>query len=184
VSCDRCDGRGRTEGLIACAKCKTLGAVACDFCGGSGLAGFDFFPQPVWHAVARVRSRLASRRLEAVLAAPPARGGAVALSDVLTRRYATVARWRAVLLGLPDPPRSPDGLDHADVTHAVSEPVARLLAKADLDIAQTLAALATAVRKAVPVPHDDDRQAYQKARADVLQEWAADLSRAAPSKPS
>lgn len=47
VKCAGCDGARKVEGEFACARCFTLGATCCEFCCGSGRAGYAFFPESI-----------------------------------------------------------------------------------------------------------------------------------------
>jgi hypothetical protein len=61
--CHTCDGSGHAEGPgEACTACMSLGASPCDFCGGSGLATYNFVPGELRPAVAMARTQMAIAR--------------------------------------------------------------------------------------------------------------------------
>jgi len=75
--CDVCQGRGRSEDRDTCDYCLGLGYASCNFCGGSGLVGYDAIPPELRVGAAVERIREASRQLDAMMRRPatPSPGG-------------------------------------------------------------------------------------------------------------
>jgi hypothetical protein len=101
-TCDGCMGSCRTDdGRGPCWKCLSLGATACDFCGGSGFATYSFLPEPVRAAVAAARTSQAANRSAELLAWPlptnVARGQLQATRKVLAKELVSLRREIAVL---------------------------------------------------------------------------------------
>lgn len=100
--CERCEGSGHAEVKAdACLSCFGLGAAACDFCGGSGLATYNFVPAGLRAAVASVRMSSAVRQVEtwarqpsAPALGPSARVVRRATVEQLTRVARTIAILR------------------------------------------------------------------------------------------
>jgi hypothetical protein len=99
--CERCEGSGRAEvPTDACLSCSGLGAARCDFCGGSGLATYNFVPAGLRAAVASVRSQSAVAQVDKWGGAPfaPARGlGAAAARKAVVEELTKTSRIVAIL---------------------------------------------------------------------------------------
>lgn len=68
--CDVCQGRGRSEDRDTCDYCLGLGYASCNFCGGSGLVGYDAIAPELRVGVAVERIKEASRQLDAMMRRP------------------------------------------------------------------------------------------------------------------
>ncbi|HEX2971524.1 MAG TPA: hypothetical protein VHP11_04290 [Tepidisphaeraceae bacterium] len=68
--CESCGGRGvRAEGPF-CDTCAALGQSRCEFCDGTGLATYSFFPPELWLPVIVDRSRLAIHQVSYLVGHP------------------------------------------------------------------------------------------------------------------
>lgn len=82
--CEACGGQGvRAEGPF-CDTCAALGQTRCEFCDGTGLATYSFFPPELWLPIILDRSRLAIRQVNQLLAHPvPASASEAYLTNLI-----------------------------------------------------------------------------------------------------
>jgi hypothetical protein len=145
VHCPTCSGAGRTEGTLACTACRTLGVVPCDFCAGSGLAGYSFFPAGFDEAIASARVEGMARWLDANATsrratARPAERRPDAKAAL--RRYLNLRRANGVFANALEMLRSRASNDQAEA--------ARLAAKCWLGLARTELEMSNALGQLVP----------------------------------
>ena len=63
-ACANCGGSGIRDDIFCCRTCAGLGKSRCDFCGGSGLATYNYFPDGLRFDVLRGRVQLAAINLD------------------------------------------------------------------------------------------------------------------------
>lgn len=170
IKCDHCLGRGKVNVYHGCRDCLTLGATPCEFCTGSGLAGYGFFPSGVRLWIAADRIDRAYQRLMHVTEVPI---DGLVFRDELVRRYAQLNGLRAIFdnglqeLRLSEDPRLPEVLRLASRAW-------RGLARSEVESSHSLARLAVAPsRSRGPAAQDD---LFEKDRQRILEEEAIRLA--------
>jgi hypothetical protein len=172
--CEHCGGRGRTEGDMPCSHCHSLGAAACDFCAGSGLAGYSFFPRALQVHVALARVERAVRHLAERGTKPsPALARHRQSSKDLLRHYRQLACAWAILKNATDLLQRRSDLPHAASARLVSR-CWRGLAKAEADMSRTLTRFVQHVRAGSAL-RDDDARRFDEERMCLLEEEAGRL---------
>lgn len=170
VTCLRCEGTGRTDNTLACRSCRSLGAMRCDFCGGSGFAGYSFIPQELQADVALVRFEHASTMVsdsEQTLSTLSSQHEHPLRNSLTT--YCHLARVHAIMANVLDLVRSGIDQPHDDT--------ARLLARCWRGLAQVEEKLSQSIRSFVALsraksPQHVDDGGFENDRSSLLEEEA------------
>ncbi|MGE5610513.1 MAG: hypothetical protein ACM359_14780 [Bacillota bacterium] len=82
--CEACGGRGARPDGPFCDTCVATGQSRCEFCDGTGLATYSFFPPELWLPIIVDRSRLAIHGVNHLLAHPvPASSSEAHLTELI-----------------------------------------------------------------------------------------------------
>ena len=169
-ACNTCNGTGRADGRFACVPCRTLGVLPCDFCAGSGVATYSFFPAGIQSAIAEQRVNSATTRLEAIVANSPRMNVPPGQEKrVIGREYLKVFRLHAIFqnaLGLSYT-RNING--HAETARLASRSW-RGLAQSEITMARLLKRLVVHALQTATVVNDEARQLFEQERARLLTE--------------
>jgi len=186
VTCERCEGEGRADDGSWCRACLTLGNIACAFCGGSGLATYDFFPLGIQGSVIHTRTLLTIDQLLDVLESPlpsPTPANAASLVGALMARTKQLSRIRSVLRNSLEAARGE--VDHHPEDRGILAKLAlrswRALCRTELELARALNALADAFSSTASPPiagGGGDRKSIEE-RDAILNEEACRMEASA-----
>jgi hypothetical protein len=177
IHCERCAGSGKTEDLFGCPACRTLGSIACDFCGGSALAAYNFFPAAIWYDIALRRVELATRNVEAcALAASRSRAGKDTGPKSFLQNYSDLLRSRAVFANCMELVRRHLNQPQAIVARLVAR-CWRAMARTEMELSHVLTDLCSASR--VQASHDEASARFLEDRVGLFEEEALRLTQSA-----
>ena len=190
-TCPGCGGGGHGEDRrFACRTCSSLGAVSCDFCGGSGFATYSFVPEPLRASVAASRVALAAHRvadhLKRPLPANVAREQLSALRKTLARQLLGLQRDVAILANAAQAARE------LRASRAVPRPFAgRLFTTASQHaraaqrrVGAVLQMLSKVSRLLGSFTADPDAAAFEEERAELFESLARAVTQSAARRSS
>lgn len=184
--CVQCRGSGQGEDpRLACLSCMGLGATPCDFCGGSGLATYNFMPPGLRAAVAVARTQAAERRLASALARTPEHEADPrklrAARKALAKQLVELGRDLAIMKNAAQVSRR---IREADAKLRTF--TARLFARssrsaeaAQLRIGRIYRLLSEASERVAGSTRDADTQAFERERAGLFEKEARRFESAA-----
>lgn len=177
MECEHCGGKGRTDRTLACRECRTLGARPCEFCAGSGWAGYSFFPDGITVAVATVRIERAIGTLKSLIASAGLRSatrhGLIELYGRLSRVHAACDNGLHLL-------RSSPNKEEATVVRLAAS-AWRGLTRSEGEMSDALTRLAASP---LPASADEGRgtPTFEDDRRSLLEEEAARLAESARAR--
>lgn len=187
-NCHSCNGRGhgRDEDRgSACRSCGSLGAVACDFCGGSGFATYSFVPAALRASVAVARTDLAARRVaedrNRHLPDTIARDQLGALRKVLAKQLLESQRDAAILVNAAQFARELRATSHRlrTFTGRLFGRASRNAKAAQVRVSTLFDVLATISRELASSAKHPDAVALETERAELFSALSGSFARSA-----
>lgn len=184
-ACEECDRTGRADhGAAACSTCSGLGAVRCQFCGGSGLESYEAVPAGLLTAVASCRvDAAAARAARSAAHRPPDQVTAAGLPRVrqaLARHAVEQTRDLAVLVNAAQLARSHRGRDVAprNLVGQLFARSARAAQSSRRQLAGVYRRLASASAHLAALARDPAVREFEQDRSALFAEEAERLLRA------
>ncbi|MBN1341233.1 MAG: hypothetical protein JXQ73_01060 [Phycisphaerae bacterium] len=180
AACDECHHSGESDGQTVCEKCMGLGAIPCDFCGGTHLIPLDALPAILRPLVAMERGRRSIKRLRRHMQCPlpdPDQEGASAARQGFTKELLAVERrvrgLRAALIVILESSRAQEDSEIRQRLGGIISDAARIAETSEARVRRCIHGLAvTAKAQAEAVARGSSQRRLAESKAAFCQTLA------------